>query len=259
VKITIITVAYNSAGTIADTLASVAAQTHADIEHIVVDGGSTDGTQAVVNARGSAVSRFVSERDAGIYDAMNKGLAMATGDWVGFLNADDAFAHTHIVAAIAKAAASDADVIYGDLLYVGEESGRTVRYWRAGRFQPRRLRLGWMPPHPTLYVRRSLMKTVGGFDTTLRIAADYEYMLRLLTRPSVRVRYLPQVLVRMRTGGASNRSARAVFVKSSEDLTALRRHRVGGWFSLACKNLRKLSQFVRRPAPAAQFPTPHSD
>jgi glycosyltransferase len=248
-KISIITVAYNSARTIGDTLESLGAQSHSDIEHIVVDGGSTDGTREIVAARGSAVSRFVSERDEGIYDAMNKGLSMATGDWVGFLNADDTFADSQSVERIAYAAMTGTDVIYGDLLYVDEAMDRTIRYWQAGEFRPERLRLGWMPPHPTLYVRRSITQSLGGFDISLRIAADYEYMLRLLTAPNVRVSYLPRVLVRMRTGGASNRSLGALMLKSREDLKALRRHHVGGWLTLFCKNLRKVPQFIRRPLP----------
>ena len=247
-KISVITVSYNSAATIADTMQSVARQTHADIEHIVVDGGSMDRTLAIVRAEGSRVAHVVSEPDKGIYDAMNKGLRLATGDFVGFLNADDMLASPDTVAKIAAAALSGADVIYGDLVYVNKDSPtEVVRYWSSGAFSADRLRYGWMPPHPTLYLRRSEQVGLGLFDLRLRIAADYDFMLRCLNKPGVRVAYLPEVLVRMRTGGASNRSLAALRNKSREDLFALRKNGVGGWFTLLCKNARKLPQFFRRP------------
>lgn len=249
-KITIITVSYNSATTIADTLRSVAQQSHPDVEHLVIDGGSRDHTLAIVAAEGAHVVRVVSERDAGIYDAMNKGLRLATGDVVGFLNADDMLASPQVLAQIASAAA-ETDVVYGDLLYVDKDRpDRLIRYWRSGAFRHERLRFGWMPPHPTFYLRRSLLSSVGPFDTDLRIAADYDFMLRCLSRRELRVAYLPEVLVRMRTGGASNRSLTALRDKSREDLRALRKNGVGGWLALLCKNGRKLPQFLRRPLPA---------
>ena len=248
-KISIITVTYNSASTIRDTLASVASQTHTDIEHIVIDGGSTDGTQALVAQHGCRVSRMVSEPDKGIYDAMNKGLRLATGEYVGFLNGDDIYAAHDVVARIAETSARETpDAIYGDLVYV--DPGRAkpvVRHWQAGEFARSRLKFGWMPPHPTLYVRRSVLDRIGPFDATLRIAADYEYMLRLLTEPGLTVAYIPHILVRMRIGGASNANIRSLMNKSKEDLLALRRHRVGGWPTLLLKNARKLPQFLSKP------------
>jgi glycosyltransferase len=247
-KISIITVTYNSASTIQDTLASVAAQTHTDVEHIVIDGGSTDGTQALVQVHGGRVSRMLSEPDKGIYDAMNKGLRLVTGDYVGFLNGDDTYADPGTLARIAQAAEDNPDALYGDLVYVDpSRTNPLVRFWRAGRFARSRLRFGWMPPHPTLYVRRDLMARIGPFDAVLRIAADYEYMLRLLTLPGIRLTYIPHVLVRMRVGGASNANTRSLMRKSNEDLLALRRHRVGGWPTLFFKNVRKLPQFFSKP------------
>ena len=247
-KISVVTVSFNSATTVVDTLRSVAAQTHPDIEHIVIDGGSTDNTVALVRQHGSRVVHLVSERDGGIYDAMNKGLALATGDLVGFLNADDVYAEPGSVAALAaEAARSGAEAVYGDLVYVREDDlTAVVRMWRSGAFRPHQLRLGWMPPHPTLYVRRSTMQTLGGFNAGLRIAADYDFVLRCLGRPGATAAYLPKVLVRMRTGGASNRSLRALLQKSREDLQALHNSGVGGIFALLCKNARKLPQFFRR-------------
>jgi glycosyltransferase len=248
-RISIITVAFNSAATIADTMRSVAAQTYDDIEHLVIDGASTDDTVAVVRDHGARVTKLVSEPDQGIYDAMNKGLALATGDFVGFLNADDMLASPEVVASIARAAAiRGTDAVCGDLVYVRKDHpDKVLRYWRCGHFTPSRLRFGWMPPHPTLYVRRALVGELGGFDTRLRIAADYEFILRYLGRAGTQVRYVPEVLVKMRTGGASNRSLRAVLRKSREDLLALRRNHVGGLATLLCKNARKLPQFFASP------------
>jgi glycosyltransferase len=245
-RITIVTVAYNSAATIAETLKSVAVQTHPDIEHLVIDGASTDETLAIVRLHGAHVTTLVSERDNGIYDAMNKGLRLATGDFVGFLNADDVFADDDCVARIVRAAESSSiDAVYGDLLYVRKDQpDKVVRRWHSGRFERSKLRFGWMPPHPTLYVRRTRIAELGPFDSTFRIAADYDFMLRYLGTPALGVAYVPHVLVRMQTGGASNRSLAALLRKSREDFRALRRNGIGGGFSLICKNVRKLPQFL---------------
>ncbi len=248
-KITIITVSYNSAATIADTLDSVAAQTHPAIEHIVIDGASTDDTVAIVRDRGKHVARLMSEPDRGIYDAMNKGLKLATGELVGFLNADDMFAHRDVVASIARAAEQDpaADAVYGDIVYVRRDRPEQVlRYWRSGEFTRSKLRFGWMPPHPTFYVRAARLAEIGHFNDQLRIAADYDFVLRSLAGPNARAAYVRDVLVRMRAGGASNRSLKAMLRKSREDLWALKRNGIGGWPTLICKNLRKLPQFLQR-------------
>jgi glycosyltransferase len=243
-KVSIITVAFNSAATIGDTLRSVADQTHADIEHIVVDGGSRDGTVDIVRQFGH-VARCISERDRGIYDAMNKGLRLATGELIGFLNADDIFASPDSVAALVRAAQkTNSDAVYGDLVYVQPfDLESVVRVWRSGVFSKRQLRMGWMPPHPTFYIRRRVLQCVSSFDDRLRIAADYDFVLRCLSRPGATASRVPQVLVRMRTGGASNHSLTALWRKSNEDLLALRRSGVGGLFTLFLKNMRKIPQF----------------
>jgi glycosyltransferase len=247
-KVSVITVSFNSSRTIADTLASVAAQTHPDIEHLVIDGASSDNTTEIVRRFGTRVARLVSEPDLGIYDAMNKGLALATGDVVGFLNADDLYADEGAVAAIVEAAThSGAHALYGDLNYVrANHLQSTVRVWRSQPFEPQRLRFGWMPPHPTLYVRRETIQSLGGFNTAYRIAADYDFVLRCFGNPDTTSCYIPRVLVKMRLGGASNRSLGALWRKSSEDLQVLRANGVGGLGSLLCKNARKLPQFIRQ-------------
>jgi glycosyltransferase len=247
IKITVITVCFNSAATIAQTLDSIAGQSHPAIEHIVIDGGSTDDTINIIGHLGKHVVHLLSEPDRGIYDAMNKGLGLASGDLVGFLNADDTFAHHDVVASLALAAHKNptADAVYGDLVYVREDKpNRTLRHWRSGEFTRERLRYGWMPPHPTFYLRSKRLPDVGRFDDTLKISADYDFMLRCLSRHGAQAVHIPDVLVRMRTGGASNRSLSALLSKSREDLHALRANHVGGWFTLMCKNFRKLPQFL---------------
>lgn len=246
-KITIITVTYNSASTIAHTMRSIAQQTHQAVEHIVIDGASTDNTLDVVREHGKHVARVISEPDRGIYDAMNKGLALATGEMVGFLNADDILAHERVLESIDRAARQEpaVDVVYGDLVYVrNEHPDQVLRYWRSGEFTRAKLRLGWMPPHPTFYVRATTLHAIGPFNDRLRIAADYDLILRSLAMPGVRTAYIRDILVRMRAGGASNRSLKAIIRKSREDLWAIRQNGVGGWLTLICKNLRKIPQFL---------------
>lgn len=247
-KLSLITACYNSSATLPDTLASVQAQRGAVFEYIIVDGASTDGTVGIIETAGDWVSRWVSEADAGIYDALNKGISLASGEVVGFLHADDVFADDLVLTSIASCFEDPAvDACYGDLVYVRrDDPERAVRCWHAGDFQRTRLRWGWMPPHPTFYVRRTLYEQYGGFDNRYRIAADYDCMLRLLLRLDGRVVYLPKVLVRMRLGGASNRSIGNIVRKSVEDYRVMRANRVGGAGTLIWKNLSKLSQFFRR-------------
>lgn len=227
-------------------MASFASQSHLDREQIVIDAASQDGTLEILQAHRDQLAVLVSESDRGIYDGLNKGIARASGEVIGFLHGDDVFAGPDTLASVA-AAFSDPNVeaVYGDLVYVSrEDSHRVIRHWRAGEYRRSRLRWGWAPPHPTLYARRSLYDRIGGFDLRYRIAGDYDLMLRLLMRLSGRVVYLPEVLVRMRVGGVSNQSLRHLLQKSWEDYRILRANAVGGVLALAWKNLSKLPQFV---------------
>lgn len=247
--LSVVTATFNSERTVADTLRSVTAQRHPQVEHVVVDGASGDGTLDVVRAHAGRVARLISEPDRGIYDALNKGLRACSGEVVGILHADDVYSHDDVLPRVAAAFADcSVDVVYGDLLYVRRnDMTRTVRYWRAGDFTPARLRNGWMPPHPTVFVRRRVYDRIGLFDDRLRIAADYELMLRLFGGGARMHRYLPEVLVRMRVGGQSNRSLRNVIVKTSEDARAMLRHGLPLWRTLPLKNLSKVGQFWMRP------------
>lgn len=207
-KISIITATWNSAATVADTMESVLRQTYADYEHIIVDGGSTDTTMDIVRAlepRYGGRLRWVSERDRGIYDAMNKGLRMATGDVVGILNSDDFYSSDDVLARVAaELNCNDVDAVYGDIHYVRDtDLTRCVRYYSGRSFRRWMMLMGYQPAHPSFYCRRDVYDRLGGFDLRFRIAADFENMLRLIYMNRIRTHYLPMDFVTMRQGGTS--------------------------------------------------------
>lgn len=247
-KISIITVVWNRAATISQAIESVQRQSYPNVEHIIQDGGSTDGTLEVINGMANAQTNVVSERDHGIYDAINRGITRATGDVIGLLHSDDLFAHDDVLADVARVFQDpNIQAVFGDLDYVvAEDTSRVIRHWRTGEFSPAKLARGWMPPHPTLYLRRDVFDTYGLYNTDFRIAADYDAILRYFGRAGVQSAYLPQVMIKMRMGGASNASVKHILRKSREDLTALRRNGIGGVGTLAWKNLSKLGQFIQK-------------
>lgn len=204
-KISIITACYNSGATVADTLMSVSGQRYGSVEHIIVDGGSTDDTLALVEKYGRRVSRVVSGPDAGIYDAINKGITVAGGDIIGILHADDVYYDDSILEKVACAIEKEnADSCYGDLIYVARGNiAKTVRYWRSGAYRRERFKMGWMPPHPAFFCRRRLYEELGLYNPDFPLAGDYELMLRFLYRHKRSSAYIPELLVRMRTGGTS--------------------------------------------------------
>lgn len=223
-KVTVITVAFNAENSIGDTLDSVATQLHPDIEHIVVDGASTDGTLEVIKRHGQHVSRLVSEPDHGIYDAMNKGLRLATGDIIGFLNADDVYADTGVLARVSAAMeAGRLDALFGDAEFVSpDRPDHPLRRYRSGRFRPGRIAWGWMPAHPTLFLRRTVYERFGLFRTDYRIAGDFELVARMFHGDTIKYRHMPEVLVRMRTGGVSTGGWRNTLLLNREVLRACR-------------------------------------
>lgn len=251
-KISIVTATFNSARTIADTLDSIAEQAFDNVEHIVIDGQSRDGTLPILYSRKDRISRIVSEPDRGIYDAMNKGIALATGDVVGLLNSDDVFADRNSLLAVASAMQdADIDCCYGDLVYVdSSDLGRIIRYWKSRPFAPGLFRKGWVPPHPTFYVRRHVYERYGGFDLTYRLAADFELMLRFLEKHRVRSVHIPRVLVKMRLGGATNRSLSNIWRQNVEIYRSARKHGIDMspiQFMLG-KFWARSSQFLSRPS-----------
>lgn len=256
-KFSIITATYNSEDTILDAVRSLAEQTlpRDNIEWILVDGGSTDQTLALIQQQDFHPDQWVSEPDKGIYDALNKGVRMATGDFVGFLHADDFLSSPGILYRISCALRnSGADAVYGDLDYVKPGPGgemKLFRHWSSGVYFKKKLNRGWMPPHPTLYLRREVysqvkMKNGDYFDTSYTCAADYEFMMRVFGTYNVEPAYLKVVLVKMRVGGISNRSLKHIIQKSKEDLDVIRRHKLGGIGTLLGKNFRKIPQFIHR-------------
>jgi glycosyltransferase involved in cell wall biosynthesis len=223
-KFSIITVCYNSAQTIEDTLRSVAAQTWPGIEHIIVDGGSRDGTLAIIERYRQSLAQVISEPDHGIYDAMNKGVRAATGEVIGFLNADDVYAHVNVLADVGHLMNQEClDALFGDVEFFRPESpALAIRRYSSARFRPERVSWGWMPAHPALFLRREVFQRVGPFRTDYRIAGDFEFVARAFWRQALRYRHLPEVLVRMRTGGVSTGGWRSSLVLNREVLRACR-------------------------------------
>lgn len=223
-KITVITVAYNAAATIGDTCASVAAQTGPEIEHIIIDGGSSDNTAAVVAETARPGHVFVSEADNGLYDAMNKGLARATGDFIGFLNADDFFCRSDAMALVA-AAAGKHDAVSGAVAIVAaDDATRLTRAYAPSPFAPWMLRLAHMPPHPGFYARASTFSLIGGFDPAIRIGADFDWMVRFFAVHGLGAHAIPETLVTLREGGLSNQGFASRKAISREALATLKRH-----------------------------------
>lgn len=248
IKISVVTAVFNGEKTIAQAIESVLGQNYPAVESVVIDGASLDATLSILEPYRPRIGKLISEPDEGIYDALNKGIRHATGDVIGFLHADDLFEDDGVLGKVAAAFEDpNIDAVYGDLVYVRHDNvGWIIRYWKSGRYDQAALARGWMPPHPTFYVRRTVYERLGGFDPRYQIAADYDTVLRFLVVGKIRAVYIPEVLVRMRAGGVSNRSLRTILRKSKEDLRALRSNRVGGVGVLLWKNLSKLPQFLGR-------------
>jgi glycosyltransferase involved in cell wall biosynthesis len=245
-KITIVTATFNSAGTVGDTLASVARQQYAAVEHIIVDGGSADNTRKIVAAF-PHVARVISEKDDGLYDAMNKGIAAATGEVIGILNSDDIYVDNRVLADVAAAFSDPAVMtVYADLQYVDPYDLQKVRRnWRSGPFKATNFYFGWMPPHPTFFVRRSVYEKAGVFNLGLRSAADYELMLRILVKYRIAAHYIPRVIVKMRAGGMSNAGILNRLRGNKEDRMAWKLNGLKPYFfTLYLKPLRKIHQFI---------------
>jgi glycosyltransferase involved in cell wall biosynthesis len=223
-KVSVITVCYNSARTLERALQSVAEQDWPAVEHIVIDGASTDKTKEILERFQSRLAYLVSEPDKGIYDAMNKGLAHATGDIICFLNADDHYASTNVLSMVASQMHDDnLDALMGDVEFFHEGNiSRTVRRYRSDRFHPRRLAWGWMPAHPALFLRKEVVQRVGWFKTDYRIAGDFEFIVRAFHGHLLRYRHFPDVFVRMQTGGVSTAGWRAKIRLNQEVLRACR-------------------------------------
>jgi len=244
--VSIITTTFNSSATLSDTLLSVESQSYKEIEHLIIDGQSTDGTLDLIK-HFDHVKQVISEPDNGIYDAMNKGLAIASGDIIGILNSDDFYPDEKVIADVVQHfEETGCDALYADLIYVDpDKKSKIVRKWKSGIFKAENFLTGWMPPHPTFFVRRNIYQQFGCFDTRLRSAADYELLLRLLYKNKIITSYLPRVLVHMRSGGMSNRSFKNRLRAHLEDYRAWSFNGIKPkWYTVILKPVRKVFQYL---------------
>ncbi len=248
-KITVITVAYNSEATIGKTLESVANQTYSDVEHLVIDGASNDRTVEVIKAFSTLTTCIISEPDKGIYDAMNKGLALATGDVVCFLNSDDAYIDPQVLSRVASEMRQhDLDALFGDVIFFNpSKPEKTLRRYRSDRFCPNRLAYGLMPAHPALFMKKSIYQSLGGFRTHFRIAGDFDFVARAFALNNLRYRYLPLVMVRMRTGGVSDSGLRSKWILNQELLRSCRENGIRtNIFKILIRYLVKVTEVLQR-------------
>lgn len=246
-KISIITATYNSERTISDTLSSLEKQTYLDVEYIIVDGASKDNTLTVISQNSTRVTKIISESDQGIYDALNKGIDLATGDIIGFLHSDDLLAYPGALSDIVETfEKQQCDAVYGDLQYVAKNDlNKVIRCWKSGFFNHEKMKYGWMPPHPTFYMKRDLYIRFGGFDLSYKILADYDSLTRYIINYKIKIAYLPKVIIKMRVGGVSNRSLGSMLLKSKEDIQIMKLRGLFWPMSFLCKNLSKLPQFLK--------------
>lgn len=244
-KVSIITATYNSAKTVSDSILSVQKQSYANIEHLIIDGGSMDETINIVKHLGHQGPIAIG-KDKGIYDAMNKGILQSTGDIIGILNSDDFYPTDDIIELVVTTLRNKSiDAVYADLEYVDtNDTSKVVRYWKSGKYKIRDFKYGWMPPHPTFFVRRKVYDEFGIFNLELKSAADYEIMLRFLYKHAINAAYIEKVFVKMRVGGKSNKSVSNRLKANIEDRTAWKLNNIEPyWFTLYLKPLRKVVQF----------------
>lgn len=245
-RVLIITAVFNRANYVIDAINSLQNQTYPNITHVIIDGGSTDGTLDIIRNHMTDNIVLVSERDNGIYDALNKGLSYAkNADIIGVLHSDDFFSDNKVIEKVVNVFQNKKpDIVHGDLQYVKAQTpSKVIRSWRSSSFSSDKLRWGWMPPHPTVFLTNEMVTYMGRFDLRYQIASDYDAILRCYSRTGIVSHYIPEVLVKMRTGGISNGSIGKIIQKSYEDYSVIRRNNIGGLLTLFAKNLRKIGQF----------------
>ena len=246
--VTIVTAVKNGEATVLDTINSVKQQTYKNIEHVVIDSISTDNTLEIVKKNIKSFSKIISEPDTGIYDGLNKGFKNSIGEIIGILNADDFYADSKAIEEVVKEfTKKDINFLYADLEYVERKNHKKIfRKWISGTFELNKLSFGWMPPHPTIFFKKSLVEDMGGFSLEYLISSDYDFMLRYLLSPKMKVGYLPKTIIKMRNGGVSNKSIVNITKKSLEDYKIIKTHKIGGVVTLLLKNLRKVPQLYQK-------------
>jgi glycosyltransferase involved in cell wall biosynthesis len=251
-KISIITVSYNSEKFIESCIRSVKDQSYKNLEHIIIDGASTDNTLNLLNLYKNTLTKIVSEKDKGIYDAMNKGLNISNGDIVGFLNSDDFYSDKNVIAKVMSLFKKDPslDACYSDLVYTNQnDTTKIVRYWKSNKFTPGSFKKAWYPPHPTLFVRKSIYEKLGGFDLSYSIASDVDLMMRFFEVNRIKVRYVQEVWVKMRLGGKSNKNLYNIWRQNWEIICSMKKNGLSlNFFSFFIyKAISRLKQFIVRP------------
>ena len=250
-KISIITVVWNNVKTIKDTIDSVLSQTYKNIDYIVIDGGSTDGTLSLLESRRDQLSALVSEPDEGIYDAMNKGIKLAKGDVIGFLNSDDFYLNDKVISKVASEFERDIflDASYANLVYVDQtNTSKIIRYFKTGEFKQGLFLKGWCPAHPTFFVRKSVYERNGNFDLNYHFASDVELMMRFLEIHKIKSLYIPEVMVKMRMGGVSNRNLKNIWLANKEIINSFHKNglQVNSIIFFICKIISRLKQYIKK-------------
>jgi glycosyltransferase involved in cell wall biosynthesis len=249
-KISIITVVFNSKNTINQAIDSVLAQDYKNLEYIIVDGKSTDGTIAIIEAYGNKITQFISEKDFGIYDAMNKGLKLATGDIIGILNSDDFYQNNSIISRIVQEfKTKSVDLVFGDIVFVEPTNlNKIVRYYSSANFHPKKFAWGWMPAHPSCFIKREIYDKYGDFKTDYAIASDYEILTRFMAKYGISYSYIPEVLVKMRKGGVSNKTLLSNWILNKEIVRACAENGIKtNMLKVLSKYPTKIFQLVRKP------------
>ena len=245
-KVSIITICLNSENTISDTISSVVNQTYSNIEYIIIDGNSSDKTLGIINRFSNSINHLISENDQGMYYAMNKGINLASGELIGVLHSDDLFYDDCVVEKVVDSVVSNnSDCVYGDLIYFSNNN--TKRYWRAGSYNAWKMYLGWMPPHPTFFVKKCIYNKFGDFNVSFKTSADYELMLRLLFKYCIKASYIPETLVKMRLGGQSNKSIKNRIKANIEDSKAWAVNDLKmPFYTRYLKPLLKVNQYIKK-------------
>ena len=249
-RISIITCSYNAVNTIEETIKSVLSQKYINIEYIIIDGLSDDGTSGIIKKYSNKIYKLVSEKDSGIYNAMNKGIRLSGGDIIGFLNADDVYFDEFTINKVVKIfEGKKSDSVYGDLIYVSKDNKKIKRYWKSGDFNRDNFKRGWMPPHPAFFVKRNIYERYGGFNEDYQISADYELMVRLLYKNRISTFYLPQIVVKMKTGGVSNKLSHTL-KRLKEDYEIMKEYNlgssVGSFGAMFKKRFYKINQYMTK-------------
>ena len=245
-KVTLLTVTYNSEKYLEECINSVISQTYLDIEHIIIDAASTDGTLNIIRRYDEHISQWISEKDSGMYDAINKGIALASGNIIGILNSDDKLASIDVIEGIVECFKNNqVDAVYGDLVYVEQLNMQNVlRYWKGVTYKRFRFNYGWMPAHPTFYIRTSLIADLGGYESHYYTAADYEFMTRYLYKFRINAHYLPKLIVTMRSGGQSNKNIKIRLRANRRDYLAMKKNKIPFPFVVSIlKPIIKLHQY----------------